>query len=218
MKALLCEPLADAWLHLEFIIYKPRNRGGGRFLITNDTAIAIGADVQVPVEHVVTALVRGAKREKESLMRHVRATAMVLRKLYFGGWQSILSNLNPGRTCFQSAEGKADPMKFYHKCDLNFSFSVVECHSKTLRVTCAAPPIQHPSTILTLPVVLNHDPPSFPEDDIIPASHNDMSLKKQQSKRPHNDFYKVLKFSFVYSGSARQEDIVAPSVIHSHWI
>jgi hypothetical protein len=52
-------------------------------------------DVQVPVEHVVTALVR-AKREKESLMRHVRATAVVLRKLYFGGWQSIQSNLNPG--------------------------------------------------------------------------------------------------------------------------
>ena len=67
-------------------------------------------------------------------------------------------------------------------------------------------------------VVFNHDP-RFPKDN--PASHDDMS----DVTLPHgkNDISndpaltsKVLKFSFVYSGTTHHQ--VAPSIIHTHWI
>jgi hypothetical protein len=67
-------------------------------------------------------------------------------------------------------------------------------------------------------VVFNHDPRSSKDN---PASHDDMS----DVTLPHgkndgaNDpvmTSKVLKFSFVYSGTTHHQ--VAPSTIHTHWI
>ena len=84
--------------------------------------------------------------------------------------------------------------------------------------TCVAPPIQALSTMSNPAVVFNHDP-RFPKDN--PASHDDMS----DVTLPHgkNDISndpaltsKVLKFSFVYSGTTHHQ--VAPSIIHTHWI
>ena len=51
------------------IIIMPRNRGGGgRFRVTDDTAVTIGADVQVRAEHVM-ALNTTKKRENSDETR-----------------------------------------------------------------------------------------------------------------------------------------------------
>ena len=62
--------------------------GGGRFCVTDDTAGTIGANVQVRAEHV-TAL--NTTKRRKVLMRHARATIVILWKWSFGEWQSIQS-------------------------------------------------------------------------------------------------------------------------------
>ena len=70
----------------------------------------------------------------------------------------------------------------------------------------------------TAPVASNHDPPG-PQDK--PASHDDMSdvtanNKKNPTTNEQEMASKVLKFSFVYSGSTKHQ--IAPSTIHTHWM
>ena len=68
------------------------------------------------------------------------------------------------------------------------------------------------------PVAFNHEPPDLTEK---PAGHDDMSdvtgnLGRRADPIDQEMTSKVLKFSFVYSGSKNHQ--VAPNVIHTHWM
>jgi hypothetical protein len=76
------------------VIMMPRNRGGGggKFRVPDDTAVSIGADVQVRAEHV-TAL--NTTKKKESSVEMGKGHRRCLKKMILGGWQSIQSTLKP---------------------------------------------------------------------------------------------------------------------------
>jgi hypothetical protein len=92
----------------------PRNRGGGgRFRVTDDTAVTIGADVQVRAEHV-TAL--NTTKKKESSDETRKGHRRCLKKMILR-WMAEYPEYFEVGTRVLSAEEKADPMKFYHTCD-----------------------------------------------------------------------------------------------------
>jgi hypothetical protein len=97
------------------VIIMPRNRGGGggTFRVTDNTAITIGADVQVQAEHV-TAL--NTTKKKESSDEKRKGHRRCLKKIVLW-WMAEYPEYFEVGTRVLSVEEKADPMKFYHTCD-----------------------------------------------------------------------------------------------------
>ena len=89
------------------------NRGGGRIRVTDDSAVTIGAEVEVRPEHVAAMNVTKTKESSSEMRRGHRNH---LKKL-IQWWMMEYPDYFEVGTRVLSAEEKADPMKYYHKCD-----------------------------------------------------------------------------------------------------
>ncbi|KAI2489681.1 hypothetical protein MHU86_24909 [Fragilaria crotonensis] len=92
---------------------RSNNRGGGRIRVTDDSAVTIGAEVEVRAEHVSAVNVT---KNKESSAETRRGHRLCMKKLIVW-WMVEYPDYFEVGTRVLSAEEKADPMKFYHTCD-----------------------------------------------------------------------------------------------------
>jgi len=92
---------------------RSNNRGGGRIRVTDDSAVTIGAEVEVRAEHVAAV---NATKTKESSDETRRGHRRRLKKL-IQWWMVEYPDYFEVGTRVLSTEEKADPMKFYHTCD-----------------------------------------------------------------------------------------------------
>jgi hypothetical protein len=92
---------------------RTNSRGGGRIRATDGTAATVRAEVQVRAEHVTAV---NATKTKECYDETRRGHRRCLKKL-MEWWMPECSDYFEAGTHILSAEEKADPMKFFHKCD-----------------------------------------------------------------------------------------------------
>jgi len=86
---------------------------GGRVRVTDDTAIPVGAEVEVRPEHLTALNVTKTKENADETRKTHRRRIKNLIKW----WMTEYPDYFEVGTRILSAEEKADPMKFFHTCD-----------------------------------------------------------------------------------------------------
>ena len=92
---------------------------GGRVRVTDDTAIPVGAEVEVRPEHLTALNVTKTKENADETRKTHRRRIKNLIKW----WMTEYPDYFEVGTRILSAEEKADPMKFFHTCDRDIIYS-----------------------------------------------------------------------------------------------
>jgi hypothetical protein len=101
------------------IMPRPNNGGGGgRIRVTDDSAVTLGAEVEVRAEHVSAV---NATKTKESFVETRRGHRRRMKKL-IEWWMIEYPDYFEVGTRVLSAEEKADSMKYYHTCDRDIEY------------------------------------------------------------------------------------------------
>ena len=87
--------------------------GGGRLRVTDDTAVTLGADVEVRAEHLSAV---NATKTKESSDETRKGHRRRLKKM-IEWWMTEYPGYFEVGTRVLSPEERCDPMKFFHTCD-----------------------------------------------------------------------------------------------------
>lgn len=87
--------------------------GGGRIRVTDDTAVVLGADIEVRAEHLSAV---NATKTKESSDETRKGHRRRLKKM-IEWWMTEYRDYYDVGTRALSPQEMSDPMKFFHTCD-----------------------------------------------------------------------------------------------------